>query len=96
MRRFPIEAAETDDQAMLGRAPADVPGLDHRILQMRGHDFQIVPIERDKLYILQAVGYLVFLFTIGGLYFRSLNSRNSLPGKNGKSSSKTAEKPVRS
>lgn len=50
----------------------------------------------DKLYIVQAVGYLVFLFTIGGLYFRSLNSRNPLPGKNGKSSSPTADKSVRS
>lgn len=27
---------------------------------------------RDKLYIVQAVGYLGFLFSIGGLYFRSI------------------------
>ncbi|MCL1469888.1 FTR1 family iron permease [Argonema antarcticum] len=50
----------------------------------------------DKLYIVQAVGYLVFLFTIGGLYFRSLNSRNPLPAKNGKSSSTTGDKSVSS
>jgi high-affinity iron transporter len=27
---------------------------------------------REHLYLLQAIGYLVFLTTIGGLYFRSL------------------------
>jgi high-affinity iron transporter len=27
---------------------------------------------RDKIYIVQAVGYFLFLITIGGLYFRSL------------------------
>jgi high-affinity iron transporter len=27
---------------------------------------------RDNLYVVQALGYLAFLFTIGGLYFRSL------------------------
>ncbi|MEA5616875.1 FTR1 family protein [Cronbergia sp. UHCC 0137] len=32
---------------------------------------------RDHLYIVQAVGYGVFLFTIGGLYFRSLMSGNT-------------------
>jgi high-affinity iron transporter len=31
---------------------------------------------RDKLYIVQAVGYLVFLLSIGGLYFRSIMGGN--------------------
>ena len=42
----------------------------------------------DKLYIVQAVGYTLFLVTIGSLYFRSLGGRNPAPGKN------TAEKSV--
>ena len=29
----------------------------------------------DKLYIVQAVGYVLFLLTIGGIYFRSLTNR---------------------
>lgn len=36
----------------------------------------------DKLYQVQAVGYVIFLLTIGGVYFRSLNSRNPSPAKN--------------
>jgi len=30
----------------------------------------------DKLYQIQAIAYVLFLLTIGGLYFRSLNSKN--------------------
>ena len=47
---------------------------------------------RDKIYIVQAVGYLIFLISIGGLYFRSItggdnqNSKNKVmtttPGRN--------------
>jgi len=31
---------------------------------------------RDKIYIVQFVGYLLFLVTIGSLYFRSITSGN--------------------
>lgn len=37
---------------------------------------------RDKLYLVQGIGYLLLLTTVGGLYFRSLNSRNNPPKKN--------------
>lgn len=50
----------------------------------------------DKLYVVQAVGYLVFLFTIGSIYFRSLNTQTSTPTKNGKNSSSNTETSVRS
>jgi high-affinity iron transporter len=30
---------------------------------------------REKLYLVQAVAYVVFLLTVGGLYFRSLGGR---------------------
>ncbi|WGV28795.1 FTR1 family iron permease [Halotia branconii] len=32
---------------------------------------------RDNLYVVQAVGYVVFLLIVGGLYFRSLNGSSS-------------------
>ncbi|MEA5502562.1 FTR1 family protein [Halotia wernerae UHCC 0503] len=35
---------------------------------------------RDHLYVVQAVGYVVFLLIVGGLYFRSLNG-SSAPAK---------------
>jgi high-affinity iron transporter len=38
------------------------------------------------------VGYVVFLLTIGGIYFWSLTGGTGVPGKNGKS----AQKPVSS
>lgn len=41
----------------------------------------------DKLYLVQAVGYLLFVATIGGLYFRSLGGRNPVSGKNDKKES---------
>jgi high-affinity iron transporter len=37
---------------------------------------------RDKIYIVQAVGYLVFLVSIGGLYFRSITGDNNQTSKN--------------
>jgi high-affinity iron transporter len=37
---------------------------------------------RDKLYLVQGIGYLLLLTTVGGLYFRSLNNRNNPPKKN--------------
>ncbi|QNP29081.1 FTR1 family iron permease [Cylindrospermopsis curvispora] len=36
----------------------------------------------DKLYLVQGMGYLLLLTTVGGLYFRSLNTRNNRPRKN--------------
>ncbi|MFL0605387.1 FTR1 family iron permease [Cylindrospermopsis raciborskii] len=36
----------------------------------------------DKLYLVQGMGYLLLLTTVGGLYFRSLNTRNNPPRKN--------------
>lgn len=42
----------------------------------------------DKLYIVQAIGYLLFLLTIGGVYFRSLTGGPVPSVKNGKSSRK--------
>ena len=38
----------------------------------------------DKLYIVQAVGYVLFLLTIGGIYFRSLTNRVGGTIKNSK------------
>jgi high-affinity iron transporter len=37
---------------------------------------------RENLYAVQAVGYIVFLLTVGGLYFRSLNGDVSKSAKN--------------
>jgi high-affinity iron transporter len=36
----------------------------------------------DKLYLVQAIGYLLFLFTIGAIYFQSLAGRVFFPIKN--------------
>ncbi|MBU7584709.1 MAG: FTR1 family iron permease [Nostoc sp. TH1S01] len=36
---------------------------------------------REHLYIVQAVGYVLFLLTVGGLYFRSLGSEVTKPNK---------------
>lgn len=36
---------------------------------------------RQNLYLVQAVGYVVFLLTVGGLYFRSLNGEASKPNQ---------------
>jgi high-affinity iron transporter len=46
----------------------------------------------DKLYVVQAVGYVLFLLTIGGIYFRSLTGGTVAAAKNAKS----AQKPVSS
>ena len=37
---------------------------------------------RDKIYIVQSVAYLVFLVSIGGLYFRSITGDNNQTSKN--------------
>lgn len=37
---------------------------------------------RDNLYLVQAVGYVVFLVTVGGLYFRSITGTGSGSAKN--------------
>lgn len=37
---------------------------------------------RDKLYLVQAISYVVFLVSIGGLYFRSLSASSSQVQKN--------------
>ena len=37
----------------------------------------------DKLYIVQAVGYVIFLITIGGIYFRNVTGRTGLQRTNG-------------
>ncbi len=37
---------------------------------------------RDNLYIVQALGYVIFLITVGGLYFRSLTGGSPESGKN--------------
>jgi high-affinity iron transporter len=44
----------------------------------------------DKLYVVQAISYVLFLLTIGGIYFRSITGRPSVATANGKS----AQKPV--
>ncbi|MBH8561302.1 FTR1 family iron permease [Nostoc sp. CENA67] len=36
---------------------------------------------RENLYLVQAIGYVIFLLTIGGLYFRSLDSGSSQDAK---------------
>ena len=48
--------------------------------QFPGIIFQSLFGYRENLYIVQAVGYVVFLFTVGGLYFRSL-AGGSLKGR---------------
>jgi high-affinity iron transporter len=42
----------------------------------------------DKLYIVQALGYVLFLLTIGGIYFRSLTGGTVVDAKNRKSAQK--------
>ncbi|WP_373535502.1 FTR1 family protein [Microcoleus sp.] len=37
---------------------------------------------RDRIYLLQAVGYTIFLATIGSLYFQKLDSKPTLPSSN--------------
>ncbi|MEG4280025.1 FTR1 family protein [Microcoleus sp. MON1_C1] len=37
---------------------------------------------RDRLYLVQAAAYTIFLATIGGLYFQKLGSKATLPNKN--------------
>ncbi|MBE9207232.1 FTR1 family iron permease [Nostoc sp. LEGE 06077] len=37
---------------------------------------------RENLYFVQAVGYVIFLLTVGGLYFRSLGGETPKPTKN--------------
>lgn len=37
---------------------------------------------REHLYLMQAIGYVVFILTVGGLYFRSLLSTESVSTKN--------------
>ncbi len=37
---------------------------------------------RENLYLVQAVAYVVFLLTVGGLYFRSITAGSSQNGKN--------------
>ncbi|MEG4283401.1 FTR1 family protein [Microcoleus sp. A006_D1] len=37
---------------------------------------------RDQIYLLQAVGYTIFLAAIGGLYFQKLDSKPTVPSKN--------------
>ncbi|MFB2881454.1 FTR1 family iron permease [Floridanema aerugineum] len=46
----------------------------------------------DKLYQVQAIAYVLFLFSIGGLYFRSLNSKTPVPQKNSKDPLTNTEK----
>ncbi|QSJ16787.1 FTR1 family iron permease [Nostoc sp. UHCC 0702] len=44
---------------------------------------------RENLYFVQAVGYVIFLLTVGGLYFRSLNSGSPKDVKNIPATQKT-------
>ncbi|MEG4217912.1 FTR1 family protein [Microcoleus sp. Pol14C6] len=37
---------------------------------------------RDRLYLVQAAAYTIFLATIGGLYFQKLGSKATIPSKN--------------
>jgi high-affinity iron transporter len=37
---------------------------------------------RDRIYLLQAVGYTIFLLTVGSLYFQKLTPQATLPTKN--------------
>ncbi|MEG3937975.1 MULTISPECIES: FTR1 family iron permease [unclassified Microcoleus] len=37
---------------------------------------------RDRIYLLQAIGYTIFLATIGSLYFQKLDSKPTLPTNN--------------
>ncbi len=39
----------------------------------------------QRLYLVQAVAYLLFLGTIGGIYFQSLRGRTNLPAKKSES-----------
>ena len=37
---------------------------------------------RDRIYLLQAVGYTIFLLTVGNLYFQKLGGKSNVPNKN--------------
>ena len=45
-----VEAVQRYHQALFLRTPHDVGHFDQRILQMGGHDFEIVPVKGDKLH----------------------------------------------
>jgi high-affinity iron transporter len=50
----------------------------------------------DHIYLVQAVGYMAFLFTIGGLYFRSIGGASSEVKKNIQSHQKAISSPKNS
>ena len=47
----PVEAAERDHDALLLRPPDHIGDLDQGILQMGGHDLEVVPVEGDELHL---------------------------------------------
>ena len=49
MSGLPIEPVERDDQPFFRRSPADVRGLDHGVLKMRGDNLDVFAIKRDEL-----------------------------------------------
>src|SRR5262249_27751218 len=56
----PVEAAQRYHQALFVRTPHDGGHLDERILQMRGHDFEVVPVKGDELHRLHDARSLPF------------------------------------
>ena len=60
VRAIIAEVAARGDQALFVRTPHDVGHLDERILQMGGHDFEVVPVKGDELHRLHDARSLPF------------------------------------
>src|SRR5262249_1655186 len=67
LRGEPVEAAQRYHQALFLRTPHDVGHFDERILQVGGHDFEVVPVKGDELHRLHDA--------------RSLPSKSSMSGR---------------
>src|SRR6185312_11673277 len=48
-RVHPVEALDRHDEAVLARTPQDIADLDKGVLQMSGHDLDIVLVQGDEL-----------------------------------------------
>jgi hypothetical protein len=46
--RFPVETIERKDEALFLRPPHDVGDFQHRVLQMRRNDCEVLAVEDDE------------------------------------------------
>ena len=48
-RVHPIKAVDRHDKAVFARTPVHVTNLDEGVLQVSGHDLDIIPVQSDEL-----------------------------------------------